>query len=290
MNCRKFETIINELAHERLMDAGSRESGLAHAKECARCALRLADERALTAGLRAIKANCAGVEAPAHLEDTLLAAFRERKEVAPVAPVVVPLAGRRRRWQYWSSRVSIAAMVLLAVTLSLSRWQTPTMPGPVPEQASHKPEPESGPVAVSNIAGPDSTTGGPELSDNTEGPIQRRPGVMHGPAYQFASNQTRARSISRRDEGSEGTHPFSNTSPNDGNNAGQQEITTDFLPLTYDSNVASMDSGHIVRVELPRSALASMGLPMNIERAGEPVKADVLLGEDGVARAIRFVR
>ena len=30
-------------------------------------------------------------------------------------------------------------------------------------------------------------------------------------------------------------------------------------------------------------------LPVNYERAGERVKADVLLGDDGIARAIRFV-
>jgi hypothetical protein len=33
-----------------------------------------------------------------------------------------------------------------------------------------------------------------------------------------------------------------------------------------------------------------MGLPVNIEHYGERVKADVVLGDDGVARAIRFVR
>jgi hypothetical protein len=50
------------------------------------------------------------------------------------------------------------------------------------------------------------------------------------------------------------------------------------------------DGGHVVRVELPRSAMASFGLPVNFERAGGRVKADVLLGDDGIARAIRFVR
>ena len=45
-----------------------------------------------------------------------------------------------------------------------------------------------------------------------------------------------------------------------------------------------------MRVELPRSALMSFGLPMNMERAGERIKADVVVGEDGLARAIRFVR
>jgi hypothetical protein len=45
-----------------------------------------------------------------------------------------------------------------------------------------------------------------------------------------------------------------------------------------------------VRVEMPRSALMSFGLPMNMERGGGRVKADVVVGNDGFARAIRFVR
>jgi hypothetical protein len=33
-----------------------------------------------------------------------------------------------------------------------------------------------------------------------------------------------------------------------------------------------------------------VGLPVDAEMANTPVKADVLLGHDGLARAIRFVR
>jgi hypothetical protein len=54
--------------------------------------------------------------------------------------------------------------------------------------------------------------------------------------------------------------------------------------------LAEGDAGHVVRVELPRNALASFGLPVNADRAEARVKADVLMGEDGMARAIRFVR
>jgi hypothetical protein len=32
-----------------------------------------------------------------------------------------------------------------------------------------------------------------------------------------------------------------------------------------------------------------MGLPMNVDRNKEMVKADVVVGDDGLARAIRFV-
>ena len=38
------------------------------------------------------------------------------------------------------------------------------------------------------------------------------------------------------------------------------------------------------------SALATFGIPMNEERAEEAIRADVLLGEDGLARAVRFVK
>jgi hypothetical protein len=50
------------------------------------------------------------------------------------------------------------------------------------------------------------------------------------------------------------------------------------------------DGGQIIRVELPRSALAKFGLPVNMDRYNEKVKADVLLGVDGLAHAIRFVQ
>jgi hypothetical protein len=71
--------------------------------------------------------------------------------------------------------------------------------------------------------------------------------------------------------------------------ADAEEIATDFIPLVH-NQFAPAESGHLVRVEMPRSALARFGLPVNAERTGERVKADVLIGDDGIARAIRFVR
>ena len=46
----------------------------------------------------------------------------------------------------------------------------------------------------------------------------------------------------------------------------------------------------MMRVDLPRSAMATFGLPVNMDRANERVKADVLVGVDGLPHAIRFVR
>lgn len=66
------------------------------------------------------------------------------------------------------------------------------------------------------------------------------------------------------------------------------ELATEFLPVTPSDSWAS-DSGQVVRVQMPRTALLAFGLPMNPNRADEPVRADVVVGSDGAVRAIRFI-
>ena len=69
------------------------------------------------------------------------------------------------------------------------------------------------------------------------------------------------------------------------------EVATAFFPLRY-SNVP-MTGGQIVRMEVPERALASFGLASGgvfDGSASRTVVADVLVGEDGLARAVRFVR
>ena len=68
------------------------------------------------------------------------------------------------------------------------------------------------------------------------------------------------------------------------------EVATDFLPLTFVEDSSAPQSGHVVRMKVPRSALIAFGVPMNMERAGELITADVVIGDDGLARAIRFVQ
>lgn len=65
------------------------------------------------------------------------------------------------------------------------------------------------------------------------------------------------------------------------------EVTTDFIPLNYDPAPAGTTS--VVRVELPRTALIAFGLPVNEDRTEDVIQADLLLDEDGLTRAVRFV-
>jgi hypothetical protein len=68
------------------------------------------------------------------------------------------------------------------------------------------------------------------------------------------------------------------------------ETVTDYIPLTYLADATAVESGTVLRVELPPSALIAVGLPAPVERTNSRVKADVVVGDDGVARAVRFVR
>lgn len=63
------------------------------------------------------------------------------------------------------------------------------------------------------------------------------------------------------------------------------EDATDFFPLMY-SNVP-VTNGQTVRLELPQAALTSFGL--EADDASGTVLADVVVGQDGLARAVRFV-
>lgn len=63
---------------------------------------------------------------------------------------------------------------------------------------------------------------------------------------------------------------------------------SEFFVLDPVRPIEGMRSGRLVRVTLPADAPSYFGLPPR-SRSG-PVEADVLLGDDGIARAVRFVR
>ena len=66
-----------------------------------------------------------------------------------------------------------------------------------------------------------------------------------------------------------------------------REIVTEFFPLL---DVAPpFERGELLRVTVPASTMRKVGLPVNEDRLSEPVYADVLVGQEGLARAIRFV-
>jgi len=63
----------------------------------------------------------------------------------------------------------------------------------------------------------------------------------------------------------------------------------EFYPLVYTGDPNENTSGgRVLQVEMSRSSLFAMGFNIPIENGAELVKADLLVGQDGVARAIRL--
>jgi len=69
-----------------------------------------------------------------------------------------------------------------------------------------------------------------------------------------------------------------------------EEAVTPFFPLPFSDAALPLDQASVIRVELPRSALEWTGLPVEENRREERIRADLVLGADGLARAIRFIR
>lgn len=302
MNCQEFLSNIDGLARGALLDARTRDDAATHEESCGVCASRLADERALTAGLRALAAKMSDAETPARAEVVLLNAFRSRtaasrtgaSSTTPTSSNVVSLsqhAGER----HWSWVKSVAVAALAAAAVALFMLVPPYLPSPVPAKES---------AAEKSQGAPIQTPGGAAAS------AERNETARANEGQGGSSSQSTASTASKdvdEDEPSQASTPrrnvvrgmnvgYSSTrgaSSNKGTlaeSADAREITTEFIPLMQNGGFAQSEGMHLVRVELPRSALSSFGIPVNAEQSGGRVKADVLLGEDGTARAIRFVR
>jgi hypothetical protein len=66
-----------------------------------------------------------------------------------------------------------------------------------------------------------------------------------------------------------------------------REVVTRFYPLM--DSAPPLERAAILRVRVPASAMQAVGLPVREERLDDPVQADIVVGEEGLPRAIRFV-
>ena len=253
MNCQRFESVVSELARGQIMEAEQRGEALAHSEACEKCAARLRDEEMLTRGVRSLAAEMEPLGAPTALETRLLEAFRTRH-------VVTPIASKRSNARYWAA--AVAAMLLIAISVVALRWS-----GGVdePRQAVKQAE--------------------PQVVPETKAP-ENKPSEQFTAAVKAQDDPLPQRAKPKRNRPAGVRRPESTQLANHVNN----EIATDFIPLSYMSAASLQDGGQIVRVQLPRAALANFGLPVNMDRYNERVKADVLFGVDGRAQAIRFVQ
>ncbi|HWW76605.1 MAG TPA: hypothetical protein VNZ44_14510, partial [Pyrinomonadaceae bacterium] len=298
MNCQEFENSFEVLARGALSDAGARAEALAHEKACAACAARLADERALTGGLRALASGMKDAQTPARVEDALLAAFRARAAAsASVEPSktregvnVVPFAPRAeagraeagrveaervetpntepRRWS-WAKTAAVASLAAAASLALFVLVQTraglnkQSVSGGVASQGkpSKMIEPPP-PVGSGTQPAPAATTSRAAATSNDAASLNDGGGASQfdeGRALRAPSAAPRVRAVNASYNG--GARGVRQGGVRAGE-AAAQEVATEFIPLMQGAEYASAEESHLVRVELPRAALASFGLPL----------------------------
>ena len=256
MNCEDFSNVVLDIAREQLLDVGVRVEALDHVGSCDHCRVRLAAEQQLSRHLRALSEAMKPLGAAPQIDARVVAACSGRSTVFNLR-----MPPRRKTW------AAIAAMVLLLIGLGV-RWRHVLLK-PNNSTAGQSRTAEIQPLPRQSAPSPSS-----------DSPIKEGQKAITYKSKSVASRSSPLRSPKSDRQGS----PLSSVL------TAKNEIATDFFSVGDTSALSLADGGQLVRVELPRSALMRFGLPVNTDRASERVKADVLVGADGIARAIRFVR
>jgi hypothetical protein len=115
---------IKPSAHHKLSVHDKEDQALAHARMCANCDAVLVESTMLTASLRALSASYARAEATPHVEQALLAAYRQH---CPSATKLITV-----RWRVPAALAGFAVAAGLALSII---WYSPTKHQPANEAA-----------------------------------------------------------------------------------------------------------------------------------------------------------
>jgi len=255
MNCQDFETVVRDLANEQTAArmTGELKAAADHVEGCRTCELKLQDERELSRKLTTVAS--ANSEPSSLIEAALVQAYRQTLADSVDAAVVSSRAISRR-----SAWFAIAAMLLIVLGVVLLR--TSLAPKPVAVEI----------MPAASISENPTRSGNPAVNASSVAGLRPR-----------TVRRVNHRSVkpARTDSTPQVAVTVQQTEP---------EIASQFIALGAVGPMSFQDGGQIVRVEVSRLAMASFGLPVNMDRSGERVTAEVLLSADGFARAIRFIQ
>lgn len=284
MNCLEFEKNVVDLARGESLDASLKQRGTAHAQICLRCAGRLKNEQTISRGLRAVAKSEQMLSAPASIENALLAAFRAREEASPViapiaANIVVPEFKESLLQRFFAqfkwALVPAAVAALVLVAFAVSRVMQPTSEHtpivtatatPAPTVDVESPAPEQVKVPMPQLEEPQKLLAQAQYTRRAM-PVKTSPKPM--------VSRSRGGSVTV-DVGE-----FFVDEP-------ETISAKDFLVFDYARTLPPADSTQLMRVRMSRERLAPLGIPLPRETRNDNfVNADLLVGSDGVPRAIR---
>jgi len=265
MNCDQAMSHLTELARREPIDSVRQAECQAHLGACTNCRQRLAEIESLQRTLRLAAEADRRQEASPVVEQRLLAALRAARVDAGARP-------GRALWRS-SALWRVAAVLLLVIGLALTEKGSQRRPietrtrSTVAKSAS-APVTLTPPIASTGVTDADASTR--RRSKLVPKPdLSLRPG-RPGRVLPTADSRATAVPVAPDDE--------------------MEEALTDYLLLSPGHRLYPLERGQLIRVTVPRSTLGSFGFPVNPERAMMPVKADLVVGEDGLTRAIRFIK
>lgn len=260
MNCQEFEQIVADLAADKSSSARSRVAAMAHAAGCEHCDARLAAENKLSLKLAGFAESTGREQASPQLRQSLRAAFEAQQTKATVnsvepAATWMEKAKALLSWQTnWGWSLAAAAVVLVVVG-SIWWQQQAQNPSKIVAVATSSPTVTPSPKAIEPLPEPATNLASQQQAEEKK-TVKRLVSPRHRQTAQ----------------------------------AGQNDLASNFIPLSSAAGSATPDESLVVRVDVPRTTLIAMGLPLYAERGHEIVKADLRVGMDGVPLAIRLVR
>ncbi|MGC2109616.1 MAG: hypothetical protein WA655_08870 [Candidatus Korobacteraceae bacterium] len=270
MTCREFKHTAASLTMWELSRSHDAEI-VGHAENCIPCSAWLQKQRSLAASMQMLQARTAGLEAGPSVEQALLRAFRQvpRTEAAvaslrgqepltamlPGAARSTPLAMRLSRWFETGAYAAVAAAIVVGIFLGVRLLHD--------RHTSTAMQSQSAPASTAPVTRMPDAAAEQNLPVKAAPPqVSQRPAVaaLHG---------------LRRKNHSAAGESASSTATDDS----QTTIEAVYTPLMFCDALSCSSDSQVVRMELPSAA----------GQDAQPQVADVVVGYDGVVRAVRIV-
>jgi len=256
MTCNECERILLDLMNGSSKAAGKSGRSVltlaeSHAQDCTVCAGKLSDLRLLHAALDQLRGSTKQMEAPARVETKLREAFREMGTRSG------PRIARNPWATVWASA---AALTLLVAGLSL--YLTPGAKAPVtvenksvePADRTPRKARQGQPLAPHSAS---RAVASVRKNGHASGKQERRPGIednLSQRVYRLGGE------INQR------------------------------VPAAAGEELSLNGGSNVIRVTVPLSSLAAIGVPMHPDMPDRQVTADVAMNPFGAIIAIRLVK
>jgi hypothetical protein len=254
MTCREFEHRAATLTLRELPQVQDQQIRT-HAAECQKCAAWLQQQRMLAATMQTLRARTVACAAGPDVERALLQAFRQRSS-QPANPEMTyyftPIAMRLSRFFEVGAYVAVGAAVVVALFLGVRLLEQRSVSVPVKSQAA---QPS---ITVPIVAGKSESQPAPQL------PVASRTGT----------NRTLIRRV-----------PSASGSDSDAIESSPTSTDEDYVALMFCDPLSCSSDAQVVRMELPGPGVAAA----NGAQDAQMRVADVVVGYDGVVRAVRIV-